>query len=195
MARIWQIQVRKGVLWRLRGILLLRNYPLESDTLTIASAWMGARSPLLCGQWLVAAPGPGAVGMGLDVAGVKHQPFIIRVIHHRLQQPGPDVPVPPAAEAAVGVLPIPVVRGQIPPGGAGAQNPEHASVGEALPFPSKHELARAEKKVMEGGPGLIVGCALSVIFAQSRSRQRLVSSGAGFRSMSVLGRTTERQES
>ena len=33
---------------------------------------------------MVAAPGPGAVGMGLDVAGVNHQPFIIRVIHHRL---------------------------------------------------------------------------------------------------------------
>ena len=79
--------------------------------------------------------------------GVKHQPFIIRVIHHRLQQPGPDVPVPPAAEAAVGVLPVPVVRGQIPPGGAGAQNPEH-SVDETaviLGRPACLALAAGEK--------------------------------------------------
>ena len=68
---------------------------------------------------------PGAVGMGLDVAGVKHQPFIIRVIHHRLQQPGPDVSGPRQRRSGGGCSPVPVVRGQIPPGGAGAQNPEH----------------------------------------------------------------------
>jgi hypothetical protein len=31
--------------------------------------------------------------MGLDVAGVNHQPFKIRVLNHRLQQPGPHAPV------------------------------------------------------------------------------------------------------
>ena len=61
--------------------------------------------------------------MGLDVAGVYHQPLEIRVIHHFLQQSGPHTSVPPAAEAAVGVLPVSVVRGQIAPGSAGAQNP------------------------------------------------------------------------
>ena len=63
--------------------------------------------------------------MGLDIAGVYHQPLEIRVINHRLQQSGPHAPVPPAAEAAVGVLPISVVRGQISPRSAGAQYPAH----------------------------------------------------------------------
>ena len=58
--------------------------------------------------------------MGLDIAGVYHQPLEIRVIHHRLQQSSPHTPVPPAAEAAVGVLPVSVVRGQIAPRSAGA---------------------------------------------------------------------------
>ena len=56
---------------------------------------------------------------------VYHQPLEIRVINHRLQQSGPHAPVPPAAEAAVGVLPISVVRGQISPRSAGAQYPAH----------------------------------------------------------------------
>ena len=63
--------------------------------------------------------------MGLDIAGVYHRPLEIRVINHRLQQSGPHAPVPPAAEAAVGVLPISVVRGQISPRSAGAQYPAH----------------------------------------------------------------------
>ena len=46
----------------------------------------------------------GAVGMGLNVAGVNHQPLKIRGIHHRFQHPGPLASVPPAAEAAVSVL-------------------------------------------------------------------------------------------
>ena len=46
-----------------------------------------------------AAPGSGTVGMGLDIAGVNHQPLKIRVINHRLQQSGPHAPIPPAAEA------------------------------------------------------------------------------------------------
>ena len=80
-------------------------------------------SPLLCGQWTDFRAG--AVGMGLDIAGVYHQPLEIRVINHRLQQSGPHAPVPPAAEAAVGVLPISVVRGQISPRSASAQYPAH----------------------------------------------------------------------
>ena len=71
----------------------------------------------------VDSSGAGTVRMGLDVAGVNHQPLEIRVIQHRFQQPGPLAPVPPAAEAAMGVLPVPVVRRQIAPRGAGAQYP------------------------------------------------------------------------
>ena len=65
------------------------------------------------------------MGMGLNIAGVNHQPFEIGVIDHRLQQSGPHSTVPPAAEAPVGVLPVSVVRRQIPPGRSGAQNPAH----------------------------------------------------------------------
>ena len=91
-------------------------------------------SPLLCGQWTGSRPGHRRFGVRLDISGVYHQPLEIRVIHHRLQPSGPHAPVPPAAEAAVGVLPVSVVRGQIAPepapylirGSAGAQNPAHS---------------------------------------------------------------------
>ena len=69
--------------------------------------------------------GAGTVRMGLDVAGVNHQPLEIRVIHHGFQQPGPLAPVPPAAEAAMGVLPVPVVRGQVTPRRPSPQYPTH----------------------------------------------------------------------
>ncbi len=82
-------------------------------------------SPFCAGDGLAPAPGAGAVRMGLDVAGVNHQPLEIRVIQHRFQQPGPLAPVPPAAEAAMGVLPVPVIRRQVTPRRPSPQYPTH----------------------------------------------------------------------
>ena len=82
-------------------------------------------SPFCADNGLTPTPGPGTVGMGFDIAGVDHQPFKVRVVNDRVQQLLPHSPVPPTAETALGVLPVSVVRGQVAPRGAGAQNPAH----------------------------------------------------------------------
>ena len=70
------------------------------------------------GNSLVAAPGHDAVGMGLDVAGVKYQPFIIMVYPSPIPAARPDSTGPASGRSGGGSFIIPVVRGQIPPGGA-----------------------------------------------------------------------------
>ncbi len=62
--------------------------------------------------------------MNLDVAGVDHQPFIVRLINQLFQQGFPDPFIPPTTKAAMGVFPVTVTRWQIPPESACAQNPE-----------------------------------------------------------------------
>ena len=80
--------------------------------------------------------------MNLHVAGIDHQPFKIRLVDHLLQQLFPDTLVAPAAEAAMGVLPVPVVRRQVAPRSAGTQNPENTVektavvLGDAAPLAS-----------------------------------------------------------
>ena len=103
-------------------------------------------APFCAGHGLIAATSPNPVGMHLDVAGVDHQPLKVGIVNHRLQKLGPDVSVPPAAKPPMGVLPVPVVRGQIPPqpapylirGSAGAQNPEHCVQKPAIVPVSRH---------------------------------------------------------
>ena len=56
-------------------------------------------NPLFCGRWTDLRPGSGTVGMGLDIAGIDHQPFEIRVIHRRLQQCRPYSPPEPGRRA------------------------------------------------------------------------------------------------
>ena len=67
--------------------------------------------------------------MQFDMGGVDHQPLQvgtqIGVINHLVQQVGPDAPVPPATETAMGVLPVPIVRWQVPPGSPRAQVPKY----------------------------------------------------------------------
>ena len=60
----------------------------------------------------------------LDVAGIDHQPLVIRLIDESLQQFFPGALVAPPTKASVGVFPVPVVRRQIAPRGSGAQDPE-----------------------------------------------------------------------
>ena len=66
------------------------------------------------------------MGVGLEVGGVNHQPFVVRILDESFQQLLPPSLIPPAAETAVSVLPIPVIGRQIAPRCAGAQDPKHA---------------------------------------------------------------------
>ena len=63
--------------------------------------------------------------MNLDMAGVDHQPFIVGLSYQLLQQRFPNAFVPPAAKPAVRVFPVAVVRRQVTPRRARAQNPEN----------------------------------------------------------------------
>ena len=65
------------------------------------------------------------MGMDFDVAGINHQPLEIRLDDQFFQQSLPEALVAPAAKAPVGVFPVPVIGRQIPPGRAGAQDPEN----------------------------------------------------------------------
>ena len=62
--------------------------------------------------------------MHFNMAGVNHQPFQIRFVNHRFQQFGPDAFLAPTVEPARHGAAA-VVRGQVTPGGAGAEYPEH----------------------------------------------------------------------
>jgi hypothetical protein len=64
--------------------------------------------------------------MGLDVAGVDHKPFKIRFIDQLLQKLLLASLVAPAAEAAMGILPIAIVRRQVAPRRPRAQYPENS---------------------------------------------------------------------
>lgn len=63
--------------------------------------------------------------MDFDVAGVDHQPLVIGIDDQFFQESLPETLVAPAAKPPVGVFPVPVIGRQIPPGSAGAQNPEN----------------------------------------------------------------------
>jgi len=68
------------------------------------------------------------------MAGVDHQPFVVRLIDQNFQQLLPNPLVPPADEAAVRVAPAPVVRRQIAPRGARSQNPKDCINEQAIVF-------------------------------------------------------------
>ena len=60
-----------------------------------------------------------------DVTGIDHEPFKVGLIDQFFQQRLPDALVAPANEAAMGVAPSAIVRRQVPPRRAGAQDPKH----------------------------------------------------------------------
>jgi hypothetical protein len=62
--------------------------------------------------------------MHFDVAGINHQPLIVRLVNERFQQSFPGAIVTPAAKAPMGVFPATIVGRQIAPGRACAQYPE-----------------------------------------------------------------------
>ena len=66
------------------------------------------------GHFLISPSGTSGMGMNLDMTGIDHQPLKIRFINYFSQQLFPDTPVPPTAEPAMGILPVPVIWGQVP---------------------------------------------------------------------------------
>ena len=89
--------------------------------------------------------------MHLNVCGVYHQPFEIRINHKLFQQLLPDSLVPPTAEPAMCVLPVPVIGRQIPPGSTGTQNPEHRVDEETIVpgFPAPGTLTARKKRFQQ----------------------------------------------
>ena len=94
--------------------------------MTSARIWQVAWKDVSILAYLVATARASAIGMDSDVAGVDHQPLKVRVVDDRIQQLVPDPPVPPAAKPPMGIIPVSVIRGQIPPRRPGAQDPEHS---------------------------------------------------------------------
>ena len=82
-------------------------------------------APFCAPHGLIASNRSGPMWMQFDMRGVDHQPLQVRVIDHLVQQVGPDAPVPPATETAMGVLPVPIVRWQVPPRRSSAQVPKY----------------------------------------------------------------------
>ena len=95
--------------------------------------------------------------MDFDVAGVDHQPFVIGIDDQFLQESLPETLVAPAAKPAVGVFPVPVIGRQIPPGSAGAQDPENAVEKKPVVFGSATPEALLSGQMrFEQFPGFIV---------------------------------------
>ena len=89
-------------------------------------------APFCAAYGLIASPGPSAMRMNLDVACVDHQPLKVRIFDDPLQQLVPDTAVSPPAKASMGVLPVPVIRRQVPPGApqyAGSKTPRSRKAG------------------------------------------------------------------
>lgn len=72
--------------------------------------------------------------MDLGVGGVDHQPFEVWFSDQRFKQLRPHTLVPPPAKAPVSVFPIAVIRGQVTPRGASAQDPEYRIDKQAIIF-------------------------------------------------------------
>ncbi len=99
----------------------------------------------------------------LDITRIYHQPFVIRFFHDPFQQPLPNPLVPPTAEAPMGVLPVAVIRWQVPPRRPGTKNPEHCIeetpivLGDPSPLASSTGQMRLQQGPSEGHgavPGL-----------------------------------------
>ncbi len=93
----------------------------------------------------MAALGAGGRGMDLDRAGVDPPRRAVRCVPHCRPQGGPHVPITPTAEAAMSILPVAVVGGQVPPRHPGAQNPKYGM--QKLP------VVRGRRPTLPGPPG------------------------------------------
>ena len=64
--------------------------------------------------------------MDFDVAGVNHEPFKVRIVNQLFQEFLPSALVAPAAETAMRIFPVAIVRRQVAPRRPGAQYPENS---------------------------------------------------------------------
>ncbi|WHZ28845.1 MAG: hypothetical protein OJF51_003643 [Nitrospira sp.] len=59
------------------------------------------------------------------MAGVDHQPFVIRLVDQTLKKFLPDARIAPSDKATMRIAPSAISRRQVAPGRTGPQNPEH----------------------------------------------------------------------
>ena len=108
-------------------------------------------APFCTAYILIAPTGTSPMGMNLDVGSVDHQPLKVRVIDDPVQQLLPNAAVPPATKAAMGVLPVPIVRRQVPPRCPSPQIPKHrvqkqpVVLGRPPSFPCAARQMRSQK--------------------------------------------------
>jgi len=65
------------------------------------------------------------MGMNLDMTGVYHQPFVIRVIYQQFKQSFPDPTVTPPAKATMRIFPVSVIWRQIAPRSPRPDDPKY----------------------------------------------------------------------
>ena len=98
-----------------------------------------------------------------DVAGVDHEPFVIGIDDQFFQDSLPETLVAPAAKPAVSVFPVPVIGRQIPPGSAGAQDPENGVEKKPVVFGSATPEALLSGQMgLKQFPGFIVDVVAAV---------------------------------
>ena len=68
---------------------------------------------------------PAAWGCTFDMAGVDHQPFIIRFINQNFSEFFPNAFSAPTNEPLMNAAPLPVIGRQVSPGRSGSQYPKH----------------------------------------------------------------------
>ena len=63
--------------------------------------------------------------MHFDMAGIDHQPFIIRLVNQDFQKFFPNTFSAPTDEPLMNAAPLPVIGRQVPLGRFGSQHPKH----------------------------------------------------------------------
>ena len=124
--------------------------------------------------------------MDFDVAGVDHEPFVIGIDDQFFQQALPEALVTPAAKATVRVFPVPVIGRQIPPGSAGAQDPENGVEKKSVVFGSATpESLLSGQMGFEQFPGFIVDVVAAVGEWYGGSLGEVCPFSSFFRSLSI----------
>ncbi len=90
------------------------------------------------------------------MAGIDHQPFVVRLVDQDIEKFLPNALVSPADETAVRVAPTAIRRRQIAPRGARPQNPEDGIDKLAIVFGNPAPYALAPRQVrLQQSPGFI----------------------------------------
>ena len=124
--------------------------------------------------------------MNFDVTGIDHEPFVVGFVDQLFQQRLPDALVAPTNEAAVGIAPPAIVGRQIPPGSAGAQDPENGVEKKPVVFGSATPEALLSGQMgFEQFPGFIVDVVAAVGEWDGGSLGEVCPFSSFFRSLSL----------